>query len=666
MDTFVTTLFAFRDDPSPSDELIVDIVHQWRGQIFLVDGHSLPHVLKYGVIVPCASLLPGAPSVRADHCRFGTRLVDALFGENMWSTSDFGAKEHTERLAQLVRDGIQAWELKMDKVPTVGRSPELLTTYKRQVAALLDVVKSHLHIFGAMVSMRNDTGAHQFSQKRRRLEESVQNGPGEQSAECRKFELYQLINEMMKTRGYQRYGDVVMAPVCTQEGVATNCFRMHPEQSIDRVVLSFCDLNKNKDLLKDLISSGYLRQYCDMIKLKDEPEHFPVYKPTRYIFAGETGAYCCKTNQFLQYPLEDGVQPITYYEGIDFSFRNNYRENQFLNIPTPAMDKIIGYQLFEDPDGVPTVQEANVYMWYLALIGRLFFDVGDRDEWQVMLFLFGQAGTGKSVIINLFSAFYGVEGTGMIDEGMNEQFGLAPLLDKQLCLATDIGQNLKLKVAIYNNMVSGEPIMVDIKHNSPRGMPKWKSQLVLAGNVLPPWPDNSGALKRRAVFLHFWRIVKPEDQDQTVSSKIRAEIGHIIVKCALAYQHVRDLVGTDGFHKKVPREIVETSDKILASKQSLHTFVSSTAVLCNPRLKCPFEEFCTAYNAFCRTKRIIAMSTIEPSFTETLRGMSLVYVLEESEEWVDGGMMKVRDPFIKGCALRITDAGVSTSSMFLV
>ena len=55
------------------------------------------------------------------------------------------------------------------------------------------------------------------------------------------------------------------------------------------------------------------------------------------------------------------------------------------------MQCIFDYQEFDE----------DVSRWVYVFIGRLFFDLGELDNWQVAMFLEGVAGSGKSTITKI-------------------------------------------------------------------------------------------------------------------------------------------------------------------------------------------------------------------------------------------------------------------------
>ena len=53
-----------------------------------------------------------------------------------------------------------------------------------------------------------------------------------------------------------------------------------------------------------------------------------------------------------------------------------------------------------------------------ALLGRLFYDIGRHDDWQLLLIIKGVAGSGKSSIIELFSSLFHADSTATLAGNM--------------------------------------------------------------------------------------------------------------------------------------------------------------------------------------------------------------------------------------------------------
>lgn len=83
--------------------------------------------------------------------------------------------------------------------------------------------------------------------------------------------------------------------------------------------------------------------------------------------------------------------------------------------------------------------------WFFTMIGRSMYDIKELDDWQVMLFIKGIAGTGKSNIMNyVLQQFYEKTHVGIISNNIEEKFGLGTLVNNFVVLMDDIRENFRL------------------------------------------------------------------------------------------------------------------------------------------------------------------------------------------------------------------------------
>jgi len=73
-------------------------------------------------------------------------------------------------------------------------------------------------------------------------------------------------------------------------------------------------------------------------------------------------------------------------------------------IPTPTVDKIF------DDQSIP--QEAQQFWW--ALCGRMIYEIGEYDNWQIVGWIKGAAGSGKSTLCKIPAAFYDDEDVAVL------------------------------------------------------------------------------------------------------------------------------------------------------------------------------------------------------------------------------------------------------------
>lgn len=84
------------------------------------------------------------------------------------------------------------------------------------------------------------------------------------------------------------------------------------------------------------------------------------------------------------------------------------------DLNTPLFDKIVRYQLEND----------DVYNYMFAFIGRLFYNVGQFDNFDIIPFIVGSTGTGKSTIMHIISSMFAPNSVGSINSTHEIIFGL--------------------------------------------------------------------------------------------------------------------------------------------------------------------------------------------------------------------------------------------------
>ncbi|NDC38067.1 MAG: hypothetical protein EBZ48_08435, partial [Proteobacteria bacterium] len=84
----------------------------------------------------------------------------------------------------------------------------------------------------------------------------------------------------------------------------------------------------------------------------------------------------------------------------------------------------------------------NVQRWLYILLGRLLFPLGQHDDWQVIPFLKGTAGTGKSSIAAIVQDWFAPEDRGIVTVNCEKTFGLQSLVGKRVWFMTEVKRNM--------------------------------------------------------------------------------------------------------------------------------------------------------------------------------------------------------------------------------
>lgn len=261
-------------------------------------------------------------------------------------------------------------------------------------------------------------------------------------------------------------------------------------------------------------------------------------------------------------------------------------ENDPLKIPTPAIQSIFDYQGLSPP----------VCRWIYAMMGRLFFDVNERDGWQIQLFLKGVAGTGKSCLLKLAEFMFDRADVGFFNQNTEKTFPLQALVNKYIYLAMDIHAGFQLDQYIWQSMVSGEGISVARKGLPPL-MVTWSSHGIFAGNGIMKWNDNGGSVSRRLMIVLFKRIVT--NGDPKLFSKMKREIAAFIKKSVCSYLCMVQQYAFTDLWNVLPDELKESKSELQSQTNSLEAFVTSEDMQVHPELFIPFKVFKELFETFC-------------------------------------------------------------------
>lgn len=220
---------------------------------------------------------------------------------------------------------------------------------------------------------------------------------------------------------------------------------------------------------------------------------------------------------------------------IQKDFNPELLDKNYDEIEVPYFDKLVKHHINED----------MVYYLLLAFIGRLFFKVGEKDNWQCMPFIRGKANTGKSTFFLIIMAIFNPACIGK--NGKETTFGLQNLFDKLVVINEDIDHNISkyLPASDFQSMVSGENMAIGRKGKD-QITTLWEVPMLWGGNVLPDYKDKGGSISRRLAIFDMNRSV--ENKDTTLSHHIKQdELDLIVIKAVKSYYHFIKFFGNTTF-----------------------------------------------------------------------------------------------------------------------
>lgn len=243
--------------------------------------------------------------------------------------------------------------------------------------------------------------------------------------------------------------------------------------------------------------------------------------------------------------------------------------------PTPIFDSLFtrqGYSFFREaydeyaPNSIPVI--SSLFQIY-AMFGRLLYKVNELDNFQLCVFLLGIAGTGKSVICEIIAKFYGKEAVGKMSANCQQTFALSGFVDKHLIICPEVKSNFGLAASDFQSMVTGESVSANRKHQEIVTIRKWPSQLLMAGNDVPPWSDSLGALFRRLLVVRLTNPVRDEDVDTEIARKLRDELPLLLIKFHACYLHLIETFRNASFW-------LFADEKFLEARRALELELSPT------------------------------------------------------------------------------------------
>lgn len=335
-----------------------------------------------------------------------------------------------------------------------------------------------------------------------------------------------------------------------------------------------------------------------------DPEFAPL-QPSRLWHSFQNGIYFVDKQSFYRYGDPRIPSDIVACNFHDQVFDETICDMGY-DFPVPHLDDVIKYQIKITPCScsaelkqtekcchiVPIEDEqSRIVKWMYSFVGRMLYEVGQKDKWQVMPFVIGRAGTGKSLLLKCIAHFFNTTDVETLANNSQKGFGLETLIDKLMWMCLEVKNDFTLDQAQLQSMISGENVSVMRKNKTALSV-LWTVPGILAGNELANWVNNSGSMSRRMVLFYWERKVKAKMVDPYLDLKVKANIGYFLHKSALAYADCckefgdRDLWGSyndDGNEQMIlPRYFHVGKNRMEVGTDPVMAFLrSETSVICS-------------------------------------------------------------------------------------
>ena len=263
----------------------------------------------------------------------------------------------------------------------------------------------------------------------------------------------------------------------------------------------------------------YLRQY--------HHRRFPkVAAPDRSLLSFKNGTYILPCDKFVEHNSDEAAT-------LRGKVARNHIDLEFTGSTATLMfDELVTYQVPDD---------AEAYRWYLTLLGRLQYRVKELDNWQVMLYVYGAGGTGKSTALNIYTRSFNSASIQTLGSHSEKQFGMEKLANPGVELITcldvpsDAPASDMLPMDKFLRMVSGEDVPVAFKGGVGKTV-RIDSPMIMAGNEALRYNDTRGQIRRRLCQWYHTRYVPRDKLDPTLENRIvAAELPNLIKRSNQEY-----------------------------------------------------------------------------------------------------------------------------------
>eukprot|EP00798_Chlamydomonas_sp_ICE-L_P013150 gene13150-biopygen2098 len=232
---------------------------------------------------------------------------------------------------------------------------------------------------------------------------------------------------------------------------------------------------------------------------------------------------------------------------------------------TPIIDKILETNFDEE-----------VASMFYAMVGRLIFEVGKHDDWQVMPYMIGVGGTGKSVLLNTITSCFAEDAVGNLSSKREEVFGSANIFDKEVVVGCDMPAEMSscIPQVSFQSMTSGDRLEIPRKKEKALFI-KWTTPIIIASNYTPDYKETGDNIGRRIVSFRFDVAVPKAERDYGLKAKIMetGEIANFIHRALVEYDALRKRIRGD-FWTAVPPIMIDWQSRLAVATNKLHEFLS--------------------------------------------------------------------------------------------
>ena len=459
---------------------------------------------------------------------------------------------------------------------------------------------------------------------------------GEQLTDAQELLLYML--DVSERHGYRRFGSDIFEPIFVD---SHNTRSFQRKYSIQEFVYDrqFTGKDFNYTIWNKLTTaSNNAGTVIRWLEQADDSQ-LPKLEKDRHVSSWRNGLYLADTDEFV--PYSQAAQRVPADRVSSKFFDQEFRVagyDDWRAIPTPELDSVFEYQ----------DMARDVIEWGYVLFGRMLYDLNDSlDGWQGIPFLYGAAGSGKSLLVGLIQHLYDPCDIGTITNTFEKTFGLTSVYDKLVWVAPEVRNNLNLDQGVFQSMVTGETVTIARKNKDPFDVP-WCVPGIMASNIAPDYKDAMGSLARRYVILRFLKTVR--NADMAKAEKIMQEFDHVVRKINCAYRDYAARLGNKNLWSDgvLPEYFWEQRRNMSANVNCIEAFMMFGDVVIADGKFCPLEDFKLAVKNYERISGHKSQTLTPDSIKSAIAAWNCTIEHATVRTW--HGMSKLRS-WVVGCDL---------------
>ena len=350
----------------------------------------------------------------------------------------------------------------------------------------------------------------------------------------------------------------------------------------------------------------------------------PKFKAKHYSFRDELFKQLMTTIVSPNFSSEKPIRINVLNGTIEFDGKGvkmlNFNQNHFITYQLSfVFDPNAEAELFKKYlDEV--LPDKSLQLVLAEFIGSIFIKKGSGIKLEKALILTGGGSNGKSVFFEIINALLGSENIcnfslGSLTDGSG--YSRAQIENKLLNFSSEIDR--KMNIAIFKQLTSNEP--VEARHPYGRAHQiKNYAKLAFNTNSLPKDVESTKAFFRRFIIIPFNIVIKEEDQDKELHSKIiNNELSGVF---NWVMKGLARVINQKGFTHSI--SIIEQVKNYETESDTVRVFMEEFEYEKSTDCKYKVRDLYDTYKTFCKDDSYKPLNKKE--FCKSLKNMGFYFI----------------------------------------